>query len=554
MKISIITINLNNVSGLENTLSSVRAQTFRDFEQIVVDGGSSDGSVDVIRANSDWIAQWISEPDSGIYNAMNKGVRMASGDYLLFLNSGDCLASPKVLENVFQNSLNDSDIIFGETLRKIPGGGVELRTTPAHLTPFAFYKFRICHQSVIYHRSVFDIHGIYDESYKISADAEFGVRCVCAGVKSRRVDFPIALYEGGGVSATDTTAANAENKRIWDKYLGQGIREDYDRMAYLDAECRRLKRAEDWIEGAKRKPLWYNVAMVVKWRWDRFFKKKRGGTGGRAVLKPQSESFHKCTSRKSGAAPHVEASSRPVVHLYAPCLNESFIIPYFLNHYENFVDLFTVFDNGSTDGSLKLLSEHPKVRLVSFDTGGKYDEDSITRMKNHAWKGSRGEADFVVVCDMDEFLYHPCMSDFLCGLRAEGYTIVRPHGFEMTSEQLPLFKGEPITSLVITGVSDTLHYSKTILFDPNRLDEINFSLGCHTSFPVGYVKEYNNDDVKLLHYKHVDRKEVLRKHKFIHKNLSKASIEKNLGQHYLRSDAEVMAAFDKLLADSDKVI
>ena len=103
MKISIITINLNNVSGLENTLSSVRAQTFRDFEQIVVDGGSSDGSVDVIRANSDWIAQWISEPDSGIYNAMNKGVRMASGDYLLFLNSGDCLASPKVLENVFQH-------------------------------------------------------------------------------------------------------------------------------------------------------------------------------------------------------------------------------------------------------------------------------------------------------------------------------------------------------------------------------------------------------------------------------------------------------------------
>ena len=268
MKLSVITVNLNHRAGLEETLASVRAQTFRDVEQIVVDGGSSDGSLDVIRASAPTIARWVSEPDSGIYNAMNKGIRMASGDYLLFLNSGDCLAAPDVLDGVFREDDPDCGMIYGDTLRKT-SGGEELRTTPGRLTPFAFYKFRVCHQSVVYRRSLFETHGGYDESFKISADAEFNVRCLRAGVKARRVDFPIARYEGGGVSATATAAATAENNRIWQRHLGPGILEDYDRLAALDAECRRLKRAEDWIEEAKRKPLWYNVALVCKWRWDR---------------------------------------------------------------------------------------------------------------------------------------------------------------------------------------------------------------------------------------------------------------------------------------------
>ena len=265
MKLSVITVNLNHRAGLEVTLASVRAQTFRDVEQIVVDGGSSDGSLDVIRASAPTIARWVSEPDSGIYNAMNKGIRMASGDYLLFLNSGDCLAAPDVLDGVFREDDPDCGMIYGDTLRKT-SGGEELRTTPGRLT---FYKFRVCHQSVVYRRSLFETHGGYDESFKISADAEFNVRCLRAGVKARRVDFPIARYEGGGVSATATAAATAENNRIWQRHLGPGILEDYDRLAALDAECRRLKRAEDWIEEAKRKPLWYNVALVCKWRWDR---------------------------------------------------------------------------------------------------------------------------------------------------------------------------------------------------------------------------------------------------------------------------------------------
>lgn len=267
-KISVVTVNLNHAQGLTKTLENVRAQTFRDVEQIVVDGGSTDGSLDVIRAAAPTIAHWVSEPDSGVYNAMNKGIRMAAGEYVLFLNSGDSLAAPDVLEGVFRDDDSDCGIIYGDTLRNTPGGGVELRATPERLTPLAFYKFQVCHQSIIYRRSLFDEHGGYDETFRILADAEFNVRCLRAGVKARRVEFPIARYEGGGVSATATADATAENERVWQRHLGPGIMEDYDRLAALEAECRRLKRAEDWIEDAKRKPLWYNVALVCKWRWD----------------------------------------------------------------------------------------------------------------------------------------------------------------------------------------------------------------------------------------------------------------------------------------------
>ncbi len=89
MKLSIITVNLNNKDGLQKTIDSVISQTFKDFEWIVIDGGSTDGSKELIEKYSDYISYWVSEPDKGIYNAMNKGIKVAKGDYLEFLNSGD---------------------------------------------------------------------------------------------------------------------------------------------------------------------------------------------------------------------------------------------------------------------------------------------------------------------------------------------------------------------------------------------------------------------------------------------------------------------------------
>ena len=112
MRLSVITINMNNRKGLERTIKSVVCQIFADFEYIVIDGASVDGSADVIREYADKIHYWISEPDTGIYNAMNKGILQAKGDYCLFLNSGDALYTTTVLEEVFNQNFSE-DIIIG---------------------------------------------------------------------------------------------------------------------------------------------------------------------------------------------------------------------------------------------------------------------------------------------------------------------------------------------------------------------------------------------------------------------------------------------------------
>ena len=126
MKLSIITINRNNAAGLEKTLLSVATQTFKEFEYIVVDGASTDGSVEVIKKYESKFAhlKWISEPDKGIYNAMNKGIRMASGDYIQILNSADCLAAPEVTERMLAELERQGNpaILYGNMVKCFPDG------------------------------------------------------------------------------------------------------------------------------------------------------------------------------------------------------------------------------------------------------------------------------------------------------------------------------------------------------------------------------------------------------------------------------------------------
>ena len=114
-KLSIITINYNNADGLQKTIKSVISQTFKNFEYIIIDGHSSDKSIDVIKENENYFAYWCSEKDRGIYDAQNKGIQKAKGDYLLFLNSGDCLENEKVLEKVFALTPKE-DLLYGELI------------------------------------------------------------------------------------------------------------------------------------------------------------------------------------------------------------------------------------------------------------------------------------------------------------------------------------------------------------------------------------------------------------------------------------------------------
>ena len=207
MKLSIITINYNNAAGLKKTLDSVAMQTSIDFEHIIVDGASTDDSVEVIRTYSQSpIAnrrkiQWISEPDTGIYNAMNKGVRMAKGEYTLMLNSGDYLVDEYVIEKVLP-SLDGIDIIQGNTVSVINYKEVINRGyAKSDISFIDIMKGYFLHQASFCRRVLFDKYGMFDESYRINGDTVFYAKCLAFGSATfRYVDLNIAFFDITGIS------------------------------------------------------------------------------------------------------------------------------------------------------------------------------------------------------------------------------------------------------------------------------------------------------------------------------------------------------------------
>ena len=161
MKISIITVNLNNRDGLQKTIDSVVSQTFKDFEWIVIDGGSTDGSKELIEQYADHITYWVSEPDKGIYNAMNKGIKVSKGEYLFFLNSGDWLWEPNTLLSVAEamKSLPENCFLYGSCFDR----DLKNNNPPEKLDLAFFLNSTLCHQVVFHPRSAFPEEG-YDES------------------------------------------------------------------------------------------------------------------------------------------------------------------------------------------------------------------------------------------------------------------------------------------------------------------------------------------------------------------------------------------------------
>lgn len=247
-------------------------------------------------------------------------------------------------------------------------------------------------------------------------------------------------------------------------------------------------------------------------------------------------------------------SVKPVVHLYAVCWNEAWIVPYFMDYYSDFVDEFTIYENMSSDSTVALLSQHRNVTVIPYDTGNTFDDAVNMEIKNSAWKRSRGRADFVIVCDMDEFVYHPEMRSLLHHLKQGRFTLVKPHGYNMVSRTLPDFDGcQKITRLIRQGVDAGKNYSKTILFSP-ALDDIHFSPGSHKSSPVGRIKTFESDHVKLLHYKFVDRDLVLAKTREYRIRLSETNRKQGWGKHYLKTDEEALAEFDRIVSRGRVVI
>ncbi len=197
MKLSIITINYNNKVGLQKTIDSVVCQAWTEFEWIVIDGGSTDGSKELIEQYQQHFAYWCSEPDKGVYNAMNKGIDHAKGEYLLFLNSGDALYDKDVLQSVDDLKL-DADIISGQVERM--DNQQPLRVYDESIMMQLFLD-TLNHQGTFIRRTLFD-NLRYDENYKIVSDWKFWLEAIiCQNASVEVISLFVARQDVTGVSS-----------------------------------------------------------------------------------------------------------------------------------------------------------------------------------------------------------------------------------------------------------------------------------------------------------------------------------------------------------------
>lgn len=195
--VSIVTVTFNAANLIDNTISSVISQQFNNFEYIVIDGGSTDGTLEIINKYSSHISYFISEPDKGIYDAMNKGVAVAKGEWVIFMNAGDCFVDNQVLSTIFHSNVNTkADIIYGNTIAKYPWGKCLIKGN-------FFSKHDInlpfCHQSTFVRTSL--MRSIpFDLSYIIAADYNFFYTLYKLGKSFKFIDISIALYDAIGFS------------------------------------------------------------------------------------------------------------------------------------------------------------------------------------------------------------------------------------------------------------------------------------------------------------------------------------------------------------------
>lgn len=220
-KLSIITINFNNAGGLEKTIKSVISQSFNDLEFIVIDGGSTDTSVEILKKYSNKINHWVSEKDKGVYNAQNKGIDAAHGEYCLFLNSGDYLVNEKVLSKVFSNNLSE-DIVYGNMKVDWNNGKITTEKMPDKITFSHMFRDTVWHPVSFIKKLLFTRYGKFNEMYRIVGDYEFFYRTIIENKAStRHLSFPISVFVFNGLSS------NPENKklereeriRVWKTYL-----------------------------------------------------------------------------------------------------------------------------------------------------------------------------------------------------------------------------------------------------------------------------------------------------------------------------------------------
>ena len=278
MDLSIITINLNNAKGLWKTIESVAMQTSRNFEHIIIDGGSTDGSVEIIKSftsipsgkyvskktNNEYtadcephslsqIAYWISEPDTGIFNAMNKGIHIAEGEYLHFLNSGDWLVDDRVVETMLKELDSNlslikghrlsPEIFIGNVINVRPDGRRRYYKNNEEVSLLTFYRGTLQHTSAYIKKSLFDKYGLYDENLKIVSDWKWYLKV--SGLNKANLQFTktyVTCFDTSGISSTNLSLDLEERRNVLEDLIPAPVLADYDKYHFDIEQMERLKR------------------------------------------------------------------------------------------------------------------------------------------------------------------------------------------------------------------------------------------------------------------------------------------------------------------------
>lgn len=273
MLLTIVTINRNNAAGLEKTIRSVFSQTRMDFEYVIVDGASTDESVAIIRRFASAFGdrlKWVSEPDKGIYNAMNKGIGMATRDYIEILNSGDCLASPEVVEKMYGELEKEGypSILYGNMLKDFPDGRVirDRSFAGQNISFLSFFISTLNHSPAYIRKSLFDKYGKYDESLRIVSDWKWYLHAIVFGEeKPVYVDIDVTLFDMTGISETNKELCWSEREQVLREMVHPAILADYVSWAPAIRQMKRLKD-HPWAY----KIVWFLERCLFKWeKWSK---------------------------------------------------------------------------------------------------------------------------------------------------------------------------------------------------------------------------------------------------------------------------------------------
>jgi hypothetical protein len=239
------------------------------------------------------------------------------------------------------------------------------------------------------------------------------------------------------------------------------------------------------------------------------------------------------------------------------CFNEEKLLPFFLDYYSNFVkvDKMVFLDGNSTDKSHEIIKSYDIAELIIDNQEDGADEKKFRDIRNNVWKKYREDYDFVIVCDIDEFLYHPNIREKLKEYKDRDVTIPLIKGYDMISQSFPIFeKGKYITDLIKTGLIEDHWLAKKVIFNPKKIEEINYRYGSHDCDPIGDIIHNDEEELFLLHYKWLSYDYMTKRYQFLSSRRSKWNIDNGACTHWVENSLITKEEFDYKYQTSINVI